>query len=401
MRLLREFLRHEAASGFLLLGAALLALLAANSPLRPYYQGLLDLHLGIRLGELSLDKPLHLWINDGLMALFFFLVGLEIKREWLVGQLRDRRRAVLPAAAAAGGMAVPALVYVAVNWGDPEGLRGWAIPTATDIAFALGVLALLGPRVPAGLKLFLLALAILDDLGAIVVIALFYTAELSWASLAGAGLVVLLLWLLHRRGVTALPPYLLLGLALWVTVLQSGVHATLAGVVAALFIPLRPPPGDRETVLERLEHELHPTVAYVILPLFAFANAGLPLEGLSLADLLDPVPLGVLLGLFLGKQAGVFLGAWLAVRLGWAQPLPGVGWLQLYGAALLCGIGFTMSLFIGSLAFEEAGAPSPAVDERLGILLGSLLSAVAGYGVLRRSLRGPAQGPGGGTGGGA
>ena len=387
MRLLREFLRHEAAGGFLLLGAAALALIAANSPLRPLYEGLLELRVGLRVGAFLLEKPLHLWINDGLMALFFFLVGLELKREWLKGQLRNRRRAVLPAAAAVGGMVVPALIYVAINWGDPYALQGWAIPTATDIAFALGVLAMLGPRVPAGLKLFLLALAILDDLGAVVIIALFYTADLSLSSLGAAAAVVGVLALLHRRGVTALPPYLLLGLVLWVSVLKSGVHATLAGVVTALFIPLRPAPGEQRTVLERLEHELHPTVAYVVLPVFAFANAGLSLEGMALADLLDPVPLGVALGLFLGKQAGVFLGSWAAVKAAWADLPVGTSWAQIYGAALLCGIGFTMSLFIGSLAFEEAGAPSPVVDERLGILLGSFLSALAGYLVLRRTLR--------------
>ncbi len=388
LHLLREFLRHEAAGGFLLLGAAALALIAANSPLRPFYEGLLELPIGVRVAEFVLEKPLHLWINDGLMALFFFLVGLELKREWLKGQLRNRRRAVLPAAAAVGGMGVPALIYVAINWGDPYALRGWAIPTATDIAFAVGVLAMLGPRVPAGLKLFLLALAILDDLGAVVIIALFYTADLSMSSLAVAAAVVAGLAVLHWRGVTALPPYLLLGLVLWVAVLKSGVHATLAGVVTALFIPLRPPPGEQLTVLERLEHDLHPTVAYVVLPVFAFANAGLSLEGMALTDLLHPVPLGVALGLFLGKQLGVFLGSWVAVRASWAALPPGTSWAQVYGAALLCGIGFTMSLFIGSLAFAEAEGHTAVVDERVGILLGSFLSAVAGYLVLRRTLRG-------------
>ncbi len=386
---LLDFLRLEAAGGILLMAATLLALGTANSPLREAYQSFLDLPFSISLGGAGLSKPLLLWINDGLMAVFFLLVGLELKREVLEGHLSSLRRATLPAFGALGGMAVPALVFFFLNARDPAALRGWAIPTATDIAFALGVLSLLGKRVPTGLKAFLLSVAVFDDLGAIVVIALFYSGGLSLVSLAAAGALLLGLALLNRLGVKRPAPYFLLGIPLWVAVLKSGVHATLAGVVLALFIPLRPPKGEEnsreEPLLRRLEHSLHPWVAFGILPLFAFANAGVSLEGLSPSDLLHPLSLGVAGGLLLGKPVGVLALSALAVRLKLAALPEGVNWRLLLGTALLCGIGFTMSLFIASLAFEEGGAPFLGLD-RLGILLGSLLSGTAGFLVLRLAL---------------
>jgi NhaA family Na+:H+ antiporter len=388
----REFLRLEASGGILLLGAAVLAMVLNNSPLSPYYDALLQTPVEVRVGALRIDKPLLLWINDGLMAVFFLLVGLEVKREMLEGQLRGLQRIALPGTAALGGMLVPALVYFLLNRDDPLALDGWAIPTATDIAFALGVLALLGNRVPQALKLFLLTLAIFDDLGAIVIIALFYTGDLSVTSLALAGLGVAGLLALNLSGVRKPAAYVLVGLFVWVSVLKSGVHATLAGVALALAIPLRPAPGSDLSPLREMEHALHPWVAFGILPLFAFANSGVALAGLGLEALLHPVPLGIALGLFLGKQAGVLGFAWLAVRLGIARLPQGVGWLSLYGVSVLCGIGFTMSLFIGSLAFEmggphmESGDTLQVVNDRLGILTGSFLSAVVGYAVLRYAL---------------
>ncbi|MGE0043657.1 MAG: Na+/H+ antiporter NhaA [Vicinamibacterales bacterium] len=382
---LQEFLRLEAAGGLVLMGAAALALASANSPLAGYYGGLLDLPFEIRLGGAGIAKPLLLWINDGLMAVFFFLVGMELKREVVEGHLSSLRRASLPAFAAIGGMAAPAALYAALNWGDPGAMRGWAIPTATDIAFALGVLSLLGPRVPTALKAFLLSVAIFDDLGAIVVIALFYTASLSTLSLVLAAAFTLGLAVLNRLGVTRPAAYILLGIPLWVAVLKSGVHATLAGVVLAMFIPLRQAEGESEPLLRRLEHALHPWVAFGVLPVFAFANAGVPLAGLSLADTLQPVPLGIVLGLFFGKQAGILLLCWLGVRFRLADLPEGVGWRQLHGAALLCGIGFTMSLFIASLAFGPGDSPYQGL-ERLGILLGTATCGISGYLLLRTAL---------------
>jgi NhaA family Na+:H+ antiporter len=384
IRPLQDFLRLEASGGLALMAAAVLALLVANSPLAGAYQSFLDLPFQVSLGSWGLDKPLILWINDGLMAVFFFLVGMELKREVAEGHLSDIRTASLPGFAAVGGMAVPAAIYAALNWGDPEALRGWAIPAATDIAFALGVLSLLGNRVPAALKAFLLSVAIFDDLGAIIVIAVFYTAELSVLSLVVAGVLTLGLVLLNRLGVVRPAAYVLLGIPLWVAVLKSGVHATLAGVVVAMFIPLESGGrGSYESPLRHLEHVLHPWVAFGVLPIFAFANAGVPLAGLSLADTLHPVPLGIILGLFFGKQIGIFLLSWLAVKVRAASLPDGVSWMKLYGAALLCGIGFTMSLFIASLAFEGGGY---AGLERLGILLGTLVSGVVGYAVLKLAL---------------
>jgi Na+:H+ antiporter, NhaA family len=376
----REFLRLEAAGGVLLFAAAVLAMLCANSALAPLYGGFLETPVEIRVGALQIAKPLLLWINDGLMALFFFLVGLEIKREVLEGELSRPSQVALPAVAAAGGMLVPGLIYAAFNRGDAVAMQGWAIPTATDIAFAVGVLALLGNRVPGALKLFVLALAILDDLGAILIIALFYTERLGLSSLAVAGFAIAALALLNRRGVGAAPPYLLIGIVMWVAVLKSGVHATLAGVVLAMFIPLRT--GEGEPPLRRLERELHPPVAFGILPLFAFANAGVSLEGIAPGTLAGAVPAGIALGLLLGKLAGIFGASWLVVRLGLARLPEGVGWTHMLGAALLCGVGFTMSLFIASLAFEGESARL-GIESRLGILAGSIAAGLAGYAVLR------------------
>jgi NhaA family Na+:H+ antiporter len=375
---IREFLALESASGLLLAGAALVALLLANSAGAGWYFELRDLPVELRVGRLELAKPLLLWINDGLMAVFFFLVGLELKREVQEGELSRASQIALPASAAAGGMLVPAFLYAAINWGDPVTLRGWAIPAATDIAFALGVLSLLGARVPPGLKVFLLTLAVLDDLGAIVIIALFYTDKLSAASLGIAGAMLVVLFVLNLRGVQRITPYLLFGFVLWASVLKSGVHATLAGVALALFIPRRP--------ARRLEHDLHPPVAFLILPLFAFANAGVSLAGVSFQSLLLPVPLGIIAGLLLGKALGVFVTVFLVTRMGWTTLPGGASWSSMLGVALLCGVGFTMSLFIASLAFEGM-ANEYAVQTRLGILAGSLASALLGYLVLRATLR--------------
>jgi len=371
---IRAFLALEAASGLLLMLAAALALVIANSPLASVYEALLSTKVAVLVDGVGIDKPLLLWINDGLMAIFFLLVGLEIKREVLQGELSTWNKAALPVIAAVGGMAVPAGVYLAFN---AEGApHGWAIPAATDIAFALGVLSLLGPRVPVALKIFLLALAIIDDLGAIVIIAFFYTSNLSVLSLLLAGAAAVALLVVNRMGVRGLAAYLLLAVFLWVCVLKSGVHATLAGVVAAAFIPADRRGSESESPLVGLEHRLHPWVAYAIMPIFAFANAGVSLEGVSFAALLEPLPLGIALGLFLGKQVGVFAFSFAAVKLGLARLPEEVRWKELYGVALLTGIGFTMSLFIGTLAFND---PDSGVAVRLGVLLGSLASALGGY----------------------
>lgn len=369
---LNRFCAAEAAGGIVLMVAAAIALIVANSPLAEGYFA--SLHVSV--GGLSLGH----WINDGLMALFFLLVGLEIKREMAVGQLASWGDRALPGLAALGGMLVPALLYALVNRNDPQTLSGWAIPAATDIAFALGVLSLLGSRVPASLKVFLSALAILDDLGAVLIIALFYTSDLSSSMLLAAAGLVAVLFGLNRLKVTTLLPYLLVGALLWFCMLRSGIHATLAGVILALFIPLGDTEADDASPLLRLESALHPWVAFLIVPLFGFANAGVSLAGMSPANLLDPVPLGVTLGLFLGKQIGIALMAVLAIRSGLARLPEGASWLQLYGVALLCGIGFTMSLFIGALAFP--GAPFLVDEVKIGVLLGSLLSALAGIAVL-------------------
>lgn len=382
MSAITEFLKLESASGILLVVAGVLALVAANTPLADAYNALLQVPFKIQLGAFELDKPLVIWVNDLLMAIFFLLVGLEIKREVTMGELSDGGKVALPAIAALGGMLVPAAIYAAVNWGDPVGIRGWAIPSATDIAFALGVLSLFGERVPVGLKIFLMTLAVLDDLGAIVVIALFYTSDLSVSALTLAGSAVAVLLVLNRAGVMRIAPYILVGTVLWVCVLKSGVHATLAGVVTALFVPARDPAHPDHPPLRTLEHALHPWVAFAILPVFAFANAGVSLAGLSPRDLLQPIPLGIMLGLVVGKQAGVFVFAWFAVKLGLARLPDGVDFRHVYGASMLCGIGFTMSLFIGMLAFENTASGEVIVIDRLGVLAGSLVSAVAGWVVL-------------------
>ncbi|GEP06474.1 Na(+)/H(+) antiporter NhaA [Methylobacterium oxalidis] len=375
---LRAFLASEASGGLILMASAALALIVANSPLADSYFAALKSYLG----PLSL---LH-WINDGLMAVFFLLVGLEIKREVLDGRLRTWPDRILPGVAALGGMVAPALVYVAVNWHSPGTLRGWAIPAATDIAFALGVLALLGSRVPVSLKILLTALAIIDDLGAVLIIAAFYTADLSLPMLGGAAVTFAVLYGLNKAGVGRLLPYLLLGVVLWLFVLKSGVHATIAGVLLALTIPLRlsiGKPDDPTSPLHKLEHAIHPWSAYLVLPVFGFANAGVSLAGFDPHMLLDPVTLGVALGLFLGKQLGVFGFVLAAVKLGLAQRPSRASWTQIYGVALLCGIGFTMSLFIGLLAF--ANNPALEAETKIGVLVGSLTCMVLGALVLRLS----------------
>ena len=395
----RAFFRSESAGGLVLMAATAFALLVANSPLAVIQTALLDLPMVVKIGKFGVDKPLLLWINDGLMAVFFLHVGLELKREIVEGHLSSVRRAVLPAFAAVGGMAVPAAIYAAFNRHDAEALRGWAIPAATDIAFALGVLSLLGRRVPVAIKALLLSVAIFDDLGAIIIIAVFHTSEFSIVTLVVPAVLVAVLAALNRAGVRSLPAYLVTGVLLWVTILKSGVHATLAGVVVAMFIPLRSRtaagagasagPVEAEPPLRRLEHALHPWVAFGILPIFALANAGVPLLGLSMPNAFHPVPLGIAAALFFGKQIGVLAPCWIATKLRLAALPEGVGWRQLYGMALLCGIGFTMSLFIASLAFEQ-GEVAELRLERVGILVGSFASGLAGYVALRLAASKPA-----------
>nr|WP_202607103.1 Na+/H+ antiporter NhaA [Pseudomonas monteilii] len=380
-----RFFQLEAASGLLLIAAAVLALIINNSPLSYLYSGLLDVPVAVQVGALNIAKPLLLWINDGLMALFFLLIGLEVKREVVNGHLSKPSQIVLPATAAIGGMVVPALIYWFINREDPAAVAGWAIPTATDIAFALGVLALLGKRVPVSLKLFLMTLAIIDDLGAIIVIALFYSGTLSSVSLLLAAACLVVLVAMNRLGVVKLGPYMVVGLILWVCVLKSGVHATLAGVALALCIPLRTRNAETSPLLA-LEHALHPWVAYAILPLFAFANAGVSLAGMTLESFTHPVPMGIAVGLLLGKTVGVFGLTWVAVKLRLAALPAGAGWGQLLGVAILCGIGFTMSLFVGSLAFVPGSSEYAGMD-RMGILTGSFFAAVIGYAVTAMASR--------------
>ncbi len=378
---LLNFLRLESTAGVLLVFATACALLVSNSPLVALYRLFLDTQLVVALGELAIAKPLLLWINDGLMAVFFLLIGLEVKREILEGQLTSKEQLFLPAAAGLGGFAVPAAIYTALNWQDPSALNGWAIPAATDIAFALGVLSLLGSRVPLALKVFLTTIAIFDDVAAIVVIALFYTDDLSLTALTlalgGGGLLLAF----NRLGVTRIAPYAIVGIVVWVCVLQSGVHATLAGFAVAFALPLRTK-NPNWSPLKHLEHSLHPWVAYAILPIFAFANAGVSFAGMNPDVLFGPVSVGIAAGLFIGKQLGVFGVVWMVVKLGLARLPSGANWLSVYGVSLLTGIGFTMSIFIGSLAFERGDFDQLAAT-RVGVLTGSLLSAVVGYVVLR------------------
>lgn len=380
-RNVNQFIPSQSLGGVLLAVAALAALLLSNSPWGDAYQRFLHIPGELRLGGLQggtalvLSKPLVVWVNDLWMAVFFFLVGLEIKREMLEGELATRSQVLLPAVAALGGMAVPALIFAAINWGNPVALRGWGIPMATDIAFALGILVLLGSRVPASLKVFLTAVAIIDDLGAILVIAFFYTADLSLVMLLAAGVGGLLLALLNRAGVKGVGPYVMVGLVIWLCVLKSGVHATLAGVVTALAIPMSD--GKGGSPLNRAEHAIQPWVAFLVLPVFAFSNAGVSLQGVTLATFTQTIPLGIAAGLLLGKAMGVFGASWILIRLGGAYLPPQASWLQFFGVCVLCGVGFTMSLFIGSLAFEGAEA-AYEVQVKLGVLTGSLLSAVLG-----------------------
>lgn len=372
---MRRFLDSESGGGIVLMVAAALALIVANSPFsKTYFDAL---HLCI--GPLSLSH----WINDALMAVFFFLVGLEIKREFLDGQLASWPNRILPGIAAAGGVIVPALIFVAFNYGDPEKVRGWAVPSATDIAFALGVLSLLGSRVPSSLKVFLATLAILDDLAAVIIIAIFYTAEISMPYLGAAFATAAVLFAMNRMGVSRLLPYLIGAALLWFLVFNSGVHATVAGVVAALMIPLKPAkaePDDMTSPLHTLEHALAKPVAFFIVPVFGFANAGISFTGMTPSIIFDTLPLGIMLGLFVGKQIGVFGAAWLAIKAGFAQKPMGASWAQLYGVAILCGIGFTMSIFIGLLSYPSELLQA---ETKIGVLTGSALSAICGYVLLR------------------
>ena len=385
--MLKNFLKLESAAGLILMGAAILAMIAANSPAASLYGYFLDTPVEVRIGELEVAKPLFLWVNDGLMAIFFFLVGLELKREVLEGELSRPANVLLPALGAVGGIVVPVAVFVWFNAGNAEAMRGWAIPAATDIAFALGILMLLGSRVPVSLKIFLVSLAIFDDIGAIVIIAIFYTVNLSILALVVSTVCLVVLGIMNYRGVSKVAPYILVGVIMWTAVLKSGVHATLAGVALAAFIPMRDAENSDVSPLRMLEHDLHSVVAYGVLPLFAFVNAGISLSGVSIADLMHPVPLGIAAGLFVGKQVGIFALCFLAIKLGMARMPEGASWGSLYGISILCGVGFTMSLFVGSLAFENVVfSPADIFDERLGIILGSLLSGVVGFLVLHLTL---------------
>ncbi|MCE0559076.1 MULTISPECIES: Na+/H+ antiporter NhaA [unclassified Motilimonas] len=380
---LKQFFKQESAPGIILIFAALTALLIANSPLTVVYQDFLDMPVQLRIAALDIDKPLLLWINDGLMAIFFLLIGLEVKRELVEGDLSTREKAMLPAIAAIGGMLVPAAVFLLFNFSDPVASSGWAIPAATDIAFALGVLALFGKRVPVSLKVFLLALAIIDDLGVIVIIALFYSADLSLTSLLVAALSCALLFAMSVRGERRMSLYMLVGLVLWVAVLKSGVHATLAGVVLGFAIPLRN--RDGVAMASKLEHNLHPWCSFMILPLFAFANAGVSLAGIPFSAVLQPLPMGIILGLLIGKPLGVFTMSYLAVKMGWASLPKGINFMQIFAVSILCGIGFTMSIFITSLAFSADAAALGDIS-RLAILIGSAIAALLGYLTLHFSL---------------
>jgi len=384
IRRIKAFFEFEAAGGIVLALAAVAAMIIANSPLHVWYESFIHAPVVIQIGDFAIAKDAHHWINDGLMAVFFFLVGLELKREVLIGELSNVKQIILPAGAALGGMIMPAAVYILFNLNEPEYWKGWAIPAATDIAFALGILSLLGSRVPNSLKVFLVSIAIFDDIGAILIIALFYTSELSLESLAVAGLCLPFLYLLNRRNVTSITPYLLIGIVMWIAVLKSGIHATLAGVVLALFIPMFDRTDPEHSPLEELEHDLHNSVAFGILPIFAFANSGISLEGAGLAELFHSVPLGIAAGLFIGKQVGVMVMCWLIFKLGLSTMPKGMDYKQIYGAALLCGVGFTMSLFIGGLAFA---GDTTMFDERLGIIMGSIVSGIAGYIMLKVSLK--------------
>lgn len=386
MNKIRRFFQLESASGILLIGAAVFAMIMVNSPLANLYEDFKAIPIAAQVGALEIDKPLILWVSDGLMAIFFLLIGLEVKREMLEGQLFDRSQLLFPSLAAVGGMLMPAVCFIIFNYQDSVALHGWAIPAATDIAFALGVLSLLGKNVPPSLKLFLLTLAIMDDIGAIIIIAIFYTVDLSVTSIILACAAIVILTIMNIFGVYKTGLYIFVGVFMWICVLKSGVHATLAGFALAMAIPLRTPDVHMSSPLRNLEHALQPWVAFLILPIFSFVNAGVSLSGMTFSDVVAPVPLGIIAGLFIGKQLGIFSFCWLAIKLGIAKLPPGSTWVQLYGVSILCGIGFTMSLFINSLAFENA-AKEYAEMSRLAILLGSLLSAIVGYIILHFSFR--------------
>lgn len=383
-KVFREMVAHDAAGGILLVFAAALALVLANSSANIFYTGMLDLPVTIQFGEFIIAKPLLLWINDGLMALFFFLVGLEVKREIIDGHLSSKEQIVLPGIAAVAGIAAPALIYYGFNHQDPVALQGWAIPSATDIAFALGLFSLFGKSLPITLKLFLLSVAIFDDIGAIIIIAIFYSQDLSTTSLAVALAGLIALFALNRFGVKKQAAYIVVGIIVWAAVLKSGVHATLAGFIVAWFIPMNVRTEDGHPMLLNMEHGLQPWVAFLILPVFAFANAGVNLIGLSMDALFNSVTIGIAAGLFLGKQLGIFGACWLAIKMGLTSLPKGTTWTQLYGVCVLCGIGFTMSLFIGTLAFEGQTAEYHN-NVKLGVLLGSVLSAVMGAIIIKRS----------------
>lgn len=379
----RDFLRLESAGGVVLVIAAIVAVVLANSPLAAYYNSFLSVNITITVAEVGVSKPLLLWINDGLMAIFFLLIGLELKREVVEGQLSSPDQIVLPALAALGGLAVPAVIYWFINRDNPAGINGWAIPTATDIAFALAVLSVLGSRVPAALKIFLTTIAIVDDLAAIIIIAAFYSGTLSTTSLVAAGLGIAILFTLNRFGVRSLAAYMITGIFIWFFVLKSGVHATLAGIVVAAFIPIEC--ENEHSPARHLEHTLHPWIAFAVLPIFAFANAGVSFAGIGTDTVLGTVSIGIVLGLVAGKQLGVFGMTALAIGLGVAKKPPGTTWPMLYGVAIICGVGFTMSMFIGGLAFEHGGFEQHAAV-RIGVITGSLVSAVGGWLVLHLSL---------------
>ncbi|NNF17129.1 MAG: Na+/H+ antiporter NhaA [Gammaproteobacteria bacterium] len=378
----RKFVHLESAGGIVLMIAVVAAMLLKNSPAAGWYTGFLNINGAVILGPLELQKPLFIWVNDAWMAIFFFLIGMELKRELLYGYLSDRSQLVLPAAAALGGMVVPAMIYLYFNGGDAAAAHGWAIPTATDIAFALGVLSLLASRVPVSLKIFLMTVAVIDDLGAIIVIALFYTSKLSLLALCLSLLGISALFIVNRSGVRTLAPYLIIGTLLWLCVLKSGVHATLAGVILGLSIPGRATQNATDSPLESTIRDLHPWVAFAILPMFAFVNAGIAFEGMNISRMLEPIPSGIFLGLVIGKPLGVLLLSLLVVAFGLAKLPPGMNWTRLTGVSILCGIGFTMSIFIGSLALQEAAIGYARID-RLAIILASLLSSILGYLVLR------------------
>lgn len=384
---LKEFIQKESSAGILLIFVTILALFLQNSFFTEFYTTFLHTHVEIRFGELQIAKPLLLWVNDGLMAVFFFLIGLEVKREVMEGHLSSLKQITLPGIAAVGGMVVPALVFMAFNKGESFAMNGWAIPTATDIAFALGILSLLGPRVPVSLKIFLMALAIIDDLGAIVIIALFYTSELSTLSITISAISLVILFIMNRMDIAIKSAYILVGIVLWVSVLKSGVHATLAGVALAFMIPLasKDKKGNSFSMSKEMEHDLHYWVAFMILPLFAFVNAGVDLKGISPGEMTGSVPLGIMLGLFIGKQVGVFGFSWLAIKMGIASLPKDSTWILLYGVSVLTGIGFTMSLFVDTLAYDDTKIYHYA--DKLAILLGSLFSGLLGYFVLKMATK--------------